>query len=285
LPGTEKSDGAFRTIREVADWLVVPTHVLRFWESKFEQIAPVKGAGGRRYYRPDDMRLLGGIKVMLHDQGLTVRGVGQKIDDEGLDAVMSLSPDLDAVEAPPQRSRRVIRPGDEAAPDPEEKVVSFSPKSTAREPDGAPAEEPRAQPDEDPAEKTAQQPDVPTEDAEQPQPTDVTSPPQPVEVPSRETDDPPAPAPEIAAETAPGSDPDPVPTDERPVPSEPWQPTADATGAEGNASDLTVAEVTVGEPSKFALSALETRRLRRIVRKLRGLIEEVEQDLGQGGSR
>ena len=62
----------------------MPTHVLRFWESKFDQIAPVKGAGGRRYYRPEDMRLLGGIKVMLHDQGLTVRGVGQKIDDDGV---------------------------------------------------------------------------------------------------------------------------------------------------------------------------------------------------------
>ncbi|MGB3407063.1 MAG: MerR family transcriptional regulator [Jannaschia sp.] len=109
----EKSEGAFRTIREVADWLGVPTHVLRFWESKFEQIAPVKGAGGRRYYRPEDMRLLGGIKVMLHDQGLTIRAVSQKIEDEGPEPVARLSPDLDMPEGPPPRTRRVIRHGDD----------------------------------------------------------------------------------------------------------------------------------------------------------------------------
>ncbi|MFU8777441.1 MAG: MerR family transcriptional regulator, partial [Roseovarius sp.] len=61
-----KAADAFRTISEVADWLDVPAHVLRFWESKFPQIKPVKRAGGRRYYRPADMALLGGIKVLLH---------------------------------------------------------------------------------------------------------------------------------------------------------------------------------------------------------------------------
>ncbi|WP_370270043.1 MerR family transcriptional regulator, partial [Nioella sp.] len=74
----DKKPQAFRTIREVADWLGVEAHVLRFWESKFSQIKPVKRAGGRRYYRPADMALIGGIKVLLHDQGLTIRGV-QKI--------------------------------------------------------------------------------------------------------------------------------------------------------------------------------------------------------------
>ncbi|MGB3556408.1 MAG: MerR family transcriptional regulator, partial [Jannaschia sp.] len=118
----EKSDGAFRTIREVADWLGVPTHVLRFWESKFNDIAPVKGAGGRRYYRPDDMRLLGGIKVLLHDQGLTIRGVSQKIDDDGTEPVMALSPELDMLEGTPSRTRRVIRSG---AEDEGARVVPF----------------------------------------------------------------------------------------------------------------------------------------------------------------
>ena len=61
-----KSADAFRTISEVADWLEVPAHVLRFWESKFSQVKPVKRAGGRRYYRPADMRLLAGIKILLH---------------------------------------------------------------------------------------------------------------------------------------------------------------------------------------------------------------------------
>lgn len=90
-----KSAQAFRTIREVADWLDVAAHVLRFWESKFNQIKPVKRAGGRRYYRPADMELVGGIKVLLHDRGLTIRGVQKMIADEGVEAVTSLSPSVD----------------------------------------------------------------------------------------------------------------------------------------------------------------------------------------------
>ena len=90
-----KSAQAFRTIREVADWLGVAAHVLRFWESKFPQIRPVKRAGGRRYYRPADMELVGGIKVLLHDQGLTIRGVQKMIQEGGIAAVMALSPSLE----------------------------------------------------------------------------------------------------------------------------------------------------------------------------------------------
>ncbi len=90
-----KSAQAFRTIREVADWLDVAAHVLRFWESKFTQIKPVKRAGGRRYYRPTDMELVGGIKVLLHERGLTIRGVQKLIADEGLEAVMALSPPVE----------------------------------------------------------------------------------------------------------------------------------------------------------------------------------------------
>jgi len=79
----------------VADWLEVEAHVLRFWESKFSQIKPVKRAGGRRYYRPSDMRLIGGIKTLLHDQGLTIRGVQKIIREDGMPHVASLSPPLD----------------------------------------------------------------------------------------------------------------------------------------------------------------------------------------------
>ncbi|MGR3320675.1 MAG: MerR family transcriptional regulator [Pseudooceanicola sp.] len=68
-----KSADAFRTISEVADWLGTPAHVLRFWESKFTQVKPVKRAGGRRYYRPADMELLGGIKQLLHEEGMTIK--------------------------------------------------------------------------------------------------------------------------------------------------------------------------------------------------------------------
>jgi DNA-binding transcriptional MerR regulator len=90
-----KSPDAFRTISEVADWLDRPAHVLRFWESKFTQVKPVKRAGGRRYYRPDDMLLLGGIKKLLHDDGMTIKGVQKVLRDQGVRYVSGLSQPLD----------------------------------------------------------------------------------------------------------------------------------------------------------------------------------------------
>lgn len=85
-----KSRDAFRTISEVADWLDTPAHVLRFWESKFTQIKPVKRAGGRRYYRPQDMALLGGIKTLLHEQGMTIKGAQKLLREKGVKHVSSL---------------------------------------------------------------------------------------------------------------------------------------------------------------------------------------------------
>lgn len=90
-----KSAEAFRTISEVAEWLDLPTHVLRFWESKFTQVKPVKRAGGRRYYRPNDMALLGGIKKLLHDDGMTIKGAQKMLRDHGVKHVSSLSQALD----------------------------------------------------------------------------------------------------------------------------------------------------------------------------------------------
>lgn len=86
-----KSPGAFRTISEVSAWLETPPHVLRFWETKFTQVKPVKRAGGRRYYRPEDIALLGGIKVLLHEQGMTIRGVQKMLREQGARHVSSLS--------------------------------------------------------------------------------------------------------------------------------------------------------------------------------------------------
>lgn len=98
----EKSPEAFRTISEVADWLGVPTHVLRFWESRFNQIKPVKRAGGRRYYRPTDMALIGGIKRLLHDDGMTIRGAQKLLREKGVKHVATLSQPLDgSAPAPP----------------------------------------------------------------------------------------------------------------------------------------------------------------------------------------
>lgn len=90
-----KSKDAFRTISEVAEWLETPAHVLRFWESKFTQVKPVKRAGGRRYYRPADMLLLGGIKKLLHDDGLTIKGAQKLLREHGVKHVAALSQQLD----------------------------------------------------------------------------------------------------------------------------------------------------------------------------------------------
>ena len=94
----KKSANAFRTISEVAEWLDTETHVLRFWESKFSQINPVKRAGGRRYYRPKDMLIIGGIKKLLHEDGTTIKGTQKIIKEKGLKYISSLSRPLNSPE-------------------------------------------------------------------------------------------------------------------------------------------------------------------------------------------
>ena len=79
----EKSPDAFRTISEVAQDLDVPQHVLRFWESRFSEIKPMKRGGGRRYYRPEDVELLRGIRHLLYGEGYTIRGVQRILRDQG----------------------------------------------------------------------------------------------------------------------------------------------------------------------------------------------------------
>ena len=79
----EKSADAFRTISEVAEDLVLPQHVLRFWEQRFPQIRPLKRAGGRRYYRPADVVLLRSIRQLLHDEGYTIKGVQRLLKEQG----------------------------------------------------------------------------------------------------------------------------------------------------------------------------------------------------------
>lgn len=92
----DKSPEAFRTISEVAEALETPAHVLRFWESRFPQIKPVKRAGGRRYYRPSDVALLAGIKRLLHEEGLTIRGVQKILREQGIRHVSGLAEDSHA---------------------------------------------------------------------------------------------------------------------------------------------------------------------------------------------
>jgi DNA-binding transcriptional MerR regulator len=76
------ADAAYKTITEVADELALPAHVLRFWETKFLQIQPIKRSGGRRYYRLEDIALISRIRTLLHDEGYTIRGVQQLLDGE-----------------------------------------------------------------------------------------------------------------------------------------------------------------------------------------------------------
>ena len=80
---SSKSPEAFRTISEVSKDLSLPQHVLRFWETKFVQIKPIKRGGGRRYYRPEDVKLLKGIKSLLYNDGYTIRGVQKVIKENG----------------------------------------------------------------------------------------------------------------------------------------------------------------------------------------------------------
>jgi DNA-binding transcriptional MerR regulator len=86
----DKSPEAFRTISEVAEELDLPQHVLRFWETRFPQIRPLKRGGGRRYYRPDDVDLLKGIRHFLYGEGYTIRGVQRILKAEGARAVQAV---------------------------------------------------------------------------------------------------------------------------------------------------------------------------------------------------
>jgi len=96
----DKSPDAFRTISEVAEDLDLPQHVLRFWETRFNQIKPMKRGGGRRYYRPQDVDLIKGIRHMLYDQGYTIKGVQRLLKENGNQFLTAIgSGDLAAAEA------------------------------------------------------------------------------------------------------------------------------------------------------------------------------------------
>ena len=97
----EKSADAFRTISEAAEELDVPQHVLRFWETRFSQIRPMKRGGGRRYYRPEDMDLLRSIRSLLYGEGYTIRGVQRLLKERGVRAVLALNSASDSA-APSQ---------------------------------------------------------------------------------------------------------------------------------------------------------------------------------------
>ncbi|MBX7198565.1 MAG: MerR family transcriptional regulator [Rhodospirillaceae bacterium] len=105
-----KSDAAFRTISEVAADLNVPQHVLRFWETKFSQVRPLKRGGGRRYYRPEDVALLKRIRSLLYTDGMTIRGVQKLLRETGAKAPEEAQRETKAPEAPRAEAAREVAP-------------------------------------------------------------------------------------------------------------------------------------------------------------------------------
>jgi DNA-binding transcriptional MerR regulator len=106
---SDKAPDAYRTISEAAEALDLPAHVLRFWESRFSQIKPVKRAGGRRLYRPSDLQLLRGIRALLYEQGYTIKGAQKYLRENGVAAVSSLADGQGAPQvAIPSLSERYI---------------------------------------------------------------------------------------------------------------------------------------------------------------------------------
>jgi DNA-binding transcriptional MerR regulator len=138
----EKAPDAFRTISEVADDIDVPQHVLRFWESRFAQIRPMKRGGGRRYYRPDDVDLLRGVRHLLYGEGYTIRGVQRILRDEGAAFVQNVWRVGAVLPPPPSDDDRDDR--DELADDaePDLSVFGFSASAANRE---RPAAEPQTE--------------------------------------------------------------------------------------------------------------------------------------------
>ncbi|WP_112663574.1 MerR family transcriptional regulator [Microvirga flavescens] len=108
----DKSPDAFRTISEVAEDLDVPQHVLRFWETRFAHIKPLKRGGGRRYYRPDDVDLLKGIRHLLYGEGYTIKGVQRILKEDGVRFVQSVGRGEAAVTAPQAHEREEEYPAE-----------------------------------------------------------------------------------------------------------------------------------------------------------------------------
>jgi DNA-binding transcriptional MerR regulator len=126
----DKAPDAFRTISEVADEIDVPQHVLRFWESRFPQIRPMKRGGGRRYYRPDDVDLLRGVRHLLYGEGYTIRGVQRILRDEGPAFVQNVWR-VGAAPPPPQSEEDREEIVEDAA-QPKPPLFGFSPSRDER---------------------------------------------------------------------------------------------------------------------------------------------------------
>ena len=138
----EKAPDAFRTISEVAEELNVPQHVLRFWESRFREIKPLKRGGGRRYYRPEDIGLLRGIHHLLYGEGYTIRGVQRILRDQGVRFVQTVWQPVAPRPNQPVEPDDIADTADEEMPEPDvQRLVGprLAPSIIDRE-DGSPPE-------------------------------------------------------------------------------------------------------------------------------------------------
>src|SRR5690606_12417034 len=126
----EKSPDAFRTISEAADELDLPQHVLRFWETRFSTIKPLKRGGGRRYYRPEDVLLLRGIRRLLYDQGFTIKGVQRILKEQGPRCVIAVGGGRPVEQLSPTQPHAV----GEAAMEPDEPEIAYAEYAEADEP-------------------------------------------------------------------------------------------------------------------------------------------------------
>ena len=105
----KKSPEAFRTISEASEIVSLPSHVLRFWESKFNQIKPLKRAGGRRFYRPNDILFILGIKKLLHVDGLTIIGVKRLIKENGSNFIINIGKDIRNNDSNLQKKENILK--------------------------------------------------------------------------------------------------------------------------------------------------------------------------------
>ncbi len=283
-----KSPDAFRTISEVAEWLDTPAHVLRFWESRFRQVKPVKRAGGRRYYRPADMALLGGIKRLLHEDGMTIKGVQKILRDKGVKHVADMSMDVDSeieqsdidaaearlmasIEEPVQEPEVVevkVAPAPEAVPEPEAAKdqtleAAPQPKAVATETTPEPAEVSKPEPVDTPAKvkpvvDVGDAPEAPAEDPVQldllAEPTPPPAEPQPEPESAALVDA--ATSVAEAADTTPSEDPSPAkPTTAAPRPiicDVPDDPTDESLVVDGTDGDTTLVMLLAANPEDFA---------------------------------
>ncbi len=276
-----KSPDAFRTISEVAEWLDTPAHVLRFWESRFRQVKPVKRAGGRRYYRPADMALLGGIKRLLHEDGMTIKGVQKILRDKGVKHVADMSMDVDSeieqsdidaaearlmasIEEPVQEPEVVevkVAPAPEAVPEPE--AAKDQTSEAAPQPKAEATEVSKSEPVDTPAKvkpvvDAGEAPEAPAEDPVQldllAEPTPPPAEPQP-EPESAAPVDGPEPVAEAADPTR-TEDPSPAePTTAAPSPiicDVPDDPTDESLVVDATDGDTTLVMLLAANPEDFA---------------------------------